>query len=81
MSEPSVATLSGIRVGSTLAEVRQAYGDGLRGSVQDGWGRLVFRPADPSLAHLALSLQFSEGKVAGMWAGLRTVVEMDEPCA
>jgi hypothetical protein len=81
ISEPSIATLSGIRVGSTLAEVRRTYGDRLGGSVQDGWGRLVFRPDDASLSHLALALLFSEGKVAGMWAGLRTVVEADEACA
>lgn len=81
ISEPTIATLSGIRVGSTLAEARRAYGDKLRGSVQDGWGKLVFRPEDPSLNHLSLALQFTDGKVAGMWAGLRGVVEADEACA
>jgi hypothetical protein len=81
VSEPSIATVSGIKVGSTLAEARRAYGDNLRGSVQDGWGKLVFRPDDASLDHLALGLLFSEGRVAGMWAGLRVVVEADEICA
>lgn len=81
VSEPSIATLSGIRVGSSLVEVRRAYGDRLRGSLQDGWGKLVIRPDDPSLDHLSLALLFSEGKVAGMWAGLRGVVEADEACA
>lgn len=81
VSEPSIATVSGIKVGSTLAEARRAYGEKLRGSVQDGWGKLVFRPDDASLGHLALALLFSEGRVAGMWAGLRVVVEADEICA
>ena len=81
VSEPSLATVSGIRVGSTLAEVRRTYGDKLRGSVQDGWGKLVVRADDPSLAQFSLALLFSEGKVAGMWAGLRTVVEADEACS
>jgi hypothetical protein len=82
VSEPSIATLSGIRVGSTLADVRRTYGDRLQGSVQaDGWGRLLFRAQDPSLDHLALVFLFSEGKVAGMWAGLRSVVQADEVCA
>lgn len=81
ISEPTIATLSGIRVGSTVAEARRAYGDKLRGSVQDGWGKLVLRPEDASLNHLSLALLFSDGKVAGMWAGLRGVVEADEACA
>ena len=81
VSEPSIATVSGIKVGSTLAEARRAYGDKLRGSLEDGWGKLVFRPGDASLDHLALGLLFSEGRVAGMWAGLRVVVEADEICA
>ena len=81
ISESTIATLSGIRVGSTLAEARRAYGDKLRGSMQDGWGKLVFRPEDASLNHLSLALLFSDGKVAGMWGGLRGVVEADEACA
>lgn len=81
VSEPSIATVSGIRVGSTLTDVRRAYGDKAQGSVQEGWGKLVVRPDDRSRDHLALALLFSEGKVAGMWAGLRVVVEADEVCA
>lgn len=81
VSEPSIDTVSGIKVGSTLADVRRAYGDKVRGSVQDGWGKLVFRPDDASLDHLALGLLFSEGRVAGIWAGLRVAVEADEICA
>jgi len=81
VSEPSIATVSGIRVGSTLAEVRRAYGDRLRGSVQDGWGKLVVRSDDPSLNQFSLAVLFSDGKVAGLWAGLRGVVEADEACA
>ena len=81
VSEPSIATLSGIRVGSTLAEVRRVYGDRLRGSVQDGWGKLVFRPDVPSLNQFSLAVLVSDGKVAGLWAGLRGVVEADEACS
>ncbi len=81
VSEPSIATVSGIRVGSTLAEVRRTYGDRLTGSVQDGWGRLVFHADDPSLDHVALVFHFGDGKVGGMLSGLRSVVERDEICA
>ena len=81
VSEPSIATVSGIRVGSTVAEVRRTYGDNLKGSVQDGWGRLVFRATDPALDRFAMAFLFSDGKVAGIWSGLRTIVERDEICA
>lgn len=81
VSQPSIATVSGIRVGSTFAEVRRTYGDNLKGSVQDGWGRLVFRATDPSLDRFAMAFLFSDGKVAGIWSGLRTIVERDEICA
>jgi hypothetical protein len=81
VSEPSIATVSGIRVGSTVGEVRRTYGESLKGSVQDGWGRLVFRAADPSLDRFAMVFLFSDGKVAGIWSGLRTIVERDEICA
>jgi len=81
VSEPSIATLSGIRVGSTLAEVRRAYGERAQGTLHDGWGKLVVRPDNTSLSHVALGLLFSEGKVAGMWAGLRVLVQADEICA
>lgn len=49
--------------------------------MQDGWGKLVFRSADPSLNQYSLALLVSDGKVAGLWAGLRGVVEADEACA
>ena len=81
VSEPSIATVSGIRVGSTVADVRRTYGDSLKGSVQGGWGRLVFRATDPSLDRFAMVFLFSDGKVAGIWSGLRTIVEGDEICA
>ena len=81
ISEPTISTVSGIRVGSTLAEVRRAYGDKLRGSVQDGRGRLVFRSGDASLNHLSLALHLSDGIVTEMSAGLRGPVEADEACA
>lgn len=81
VSQPSIATVSGIRVGSTVAEVRRTYGDALKGSVQDGWGRLVFRATDPALDRFAMAFLFSDGKVAGIWSGLRTIVERDEICA
>ena len=35
---------------------------------------------DASLDNLSVAFLFSEGKVAGMWAGLRTLVESDEIC-
>ncbi|MGI8808698.1 MAG: hypothetical protein ACR2KK_12790 [Acidimicrobiales bacterium] len=81
VSEPSIVTVSGIRVGATLADVRRVYGDRAKGSLQDGWGKLVVRADDASLDRFALALLFSEGKVAGMWSGLRTLVESDEICA
>lgn len=62
-----------------MAEVRQAYGDRLTGSEQGG--RLLFRPDDPALRHLALSLNLSDGKVAVMTAGLLKAVQPDEACA
>ncbi len=81
VSQPSIATVSGIRVGSTVTEVRRTYGDSLTGSVQDGWGKLVFRATDPSLERFAMAFLFSDGKVADIWSGLRTIVERDEICA
>ena len=81
VSQPSTATVSGIRVGSTVAEVRRTYGENLKGAGQDGWGKLVFRATDPSLDRFAMAFLFSDGKVAGIWSGLRTIVERDEICA
>ena len=81
VTAPTITTLSGIRVGSTLSEARRTYGNRLQGSVQDGRGKLVLVPEDPALSRFALALLVSDNRVAAMQAGLRAVVQSDEPCA
>lgn len=81
MSEPSIATVAGIRVGSSLAEVRGAYGNRQHGTVQGGHGKLVLRSDDPKLGQLSLGLWIAEDTVVDIWAGRRAAVEDDEACA
>jgi hypothetical protein len=81
VTSPSVATLSGIRVGSSADDVRQAYGGSLETRGDDGSGRywLLYRASDPALRDYGLRLDISNGRVSRMVAGLGVVT--DEFCA
>lgn len=80
VSEPGVTTLSGIGVGSTLAEVDKAY-PSLERKLTNDEGRLVYRADDPALAEFELVIGIGEGKVTQIWAGHKGLGMTDEICA
>lgn len=78
---PQVATVSGIRIGSTEEQVLAAYGD--RAQVvnpDEPLHRIVYRAADAALRRYAMVFEISDGKVASMRAGTDAVLA-DEICA
>lgn len=81
VNDPTVATLSGIRVGSTEVEVKAAYPGRLR-SVNPSLPvhRLVYEAMDPALADRVLVFVIDDARVATMYAGVRNQVEADEIC-
>ena len=78
VSEPGVTTVDGIGIGSTLAEVADAYPSLERKLVNDE-GRLVYRSEDPRLGEFELVIGIGEGKVTQLWAGHKGL--QDEICA
>jgi hypothetical protein len=81
VTEPSVATVSGIRVGSTEPQVVRTYPGRLR-SVNPSLPvhRLVYTAADTALSDRALVFVVDNGRVATMYSGRRDHVEADEIC-
>ncbi len=81
VTEPSVATVSGIRVGSTEAQVLATYPGRIR-PVNPSLPvhRLIYTAADPALADRVLVFFVDNGRVATMYAGLRNQAEADEIC-
>lgn len=82
VKEPTIATVSGIRVGSTEAEVQATYPGRLR-VVNPSLPvhRLIYSAADPALADRVVVFVIDTGRVATMYAGLRNHAEADEICA
>jgi hypothetical protein len=76
-----VTTLSGIRVGSTEADVLAAYPGQVR-VVNEGeqQHRAIYHARDPELADRSLVFQIVDARVTSMTAGVRTAVEADEAC-
>lgn len=82
VTDPRVATLSGIRVGSTEADVMRAYGDRVRARTGPFQNRqLVYTAADPALADLELIFESDGEKVTSMRTGRVATLEMKEPCS
>ena len=81
VTEPSVATVSGIRVGSTEAQVLATYPGRIR-TVNPSLPvhRLIYTAADPAYADRVLVFVVDNGRVATMYAGLRNQAEADEIC-
>lgn len=77
----AVATLSGIRVGSTEAEVLATYPGRLRAvNASLPVHRLIYEALDPALADRVLAFTIDNGRVATMYAGVRNQAEADEIC-
>ncbi|MGH9277731.1 MAG: hypothetical protein ACRD12_06440 [Acidimicrobiales bacterium] len=77
-----VATLSGIRVGATEAEVQAAYPGRLRAvNPSQPVHRLIYEAKDPSLADRVVVFVLDRDRVVTIYAGLRNQAEADEICA
>jgi hypothetical protein len=76
-----VATVSGIRVGSTEAEVLATYPGRIR-TVNPALPvhRLIYTAADPTLVDRVLVFVIERGRVATMYAGVSNQAEADEIC-
>jgi hypothetical protein len=68
-------TAAGIAIGSTVAQVKQAYP-----GIDDRGTRLVLRGTG-SFAAYSLVFEQTNGAVTGFWTGVREVAEADEACA
>ncbi len=81
VAAPGVRTGAGIGVGSTVAEVRQAYPDVEDRLTLDGDGRLVYTPDDPILNRFEMVFGMLDGRVAVIWSGDAGLSTTDEICA
>jgi hypothetical protein len=78
----SIATLSGIRVGSTESDVMAAYPGRIRVvNPTLPVHRLIYEANDPAFADRSVVFVIDSGRVASMYSGLRNQAEADEICA
>lgn len=80
----SVATVSGVGIGDTEAEVHRVYGEGLRVEqhpYRDNGNILAYESPEPSQRELLLIFETDGTKVTGFRAGEREAVEAPEGCA
>jgi hypothetical protein len=77
-----VATLSGIRVGSTEDQVMAAYPGRIR-VVNPSLPvhRLIYEASDPAFADRSVVFVIDNGRVASIYSGVRNQAEADEICA
>jgi hypothetical protein len=81
VSTPVVSTLSGIRVGSTDADVLATYPGQIETVGTGDVHRLIFTAWDPTFRDRTLTFHIRNSRVAEMWAGVRGVERSDELCA
>jgi hypothetical protein len=77
-----IATLSGIRVGSTEEQVMAAYPGRIRVvNPTLPVHRLIYEASDPAFADRVVVFVIDSGRVASMYSGLRNHAEADEICS
>jgi len=84
--EPNQATLSGIRIGSTEADVRAAYGDRLevtphKYTFDQGGEYFTFVPTDAADKNYRVIMETFDDRVTQIRSGLLPAVEFVEGCA
>ena len=81
-STRSVHTLSGIKIGSSEASLRQTYAGKLRREEGSGYGSMdyYYVPRDTASQNYSLTFTVEDGRVYSMWGGLLPYAGYSEGC-